>query len=146
MSQTNDELDIFRPKGMWSIIVLCPKCGRFCQDTLSMSRYAGRKFAKNNFPAPRNNGSYFFSKNICSECEKIRFCDLCEKEGTTKNIRYRADVACWNNSHDKSHLCFSCYNKVRAVVRKEEKAKEVISQIKLLEKEIKNVRKNQNNG
>jgi hypothetical protein len=78
-------------------------------------------------------------------------CELCGKISTPKNVYYRVDIYCWNWTHDKdfgtksiSTLCQGCYNKVKAIVRKEKQANECKRLMRKVQEIISNERKNPN--
>lgn len=139
------------PRGRWCLVAPCTRCGKFCRDTSTESLYGNSKWGTAVSKPPRTNGHWFYSNGLCDACAKIRFCELCGKEGTTSTI-YRRDVFGWNfespkdcTTKPKNVLCMSCWNKVRAIVRKRDATDEIRILLNKLTKAISDERKNQNN-
>ncbi len=62
----------------------------------------------------------------------IAECDLCKKRGSASRIYHRSDVHGWdwsssdeNYKQSKTDLCMGCWNKVRAVQKKQREADEI---------------------
>ena len=82
----------------------------------------------------------------------FRTCDLCGKLGAAKKVNRKSDVYRWNAEDQRDNttipkdmLCLACWNKVRAIARKEAEADECRRLINKLTRSISNERKNQNN-
>lgn len=81
----------------------------------------------------------------------LRTCDICGRIGAAKRVCYRNDVYRWNvdwkdyTTTSKHMLCTGCWNKVRALVRKERKAGECSLLLNKLTRSISDARKDQNN-
>jgi len=151
MKRVNQNIDWFHPKGRWCLISVCPQCGLILRDTATESCFSRVKWGKSIAIPPRTNGSYFNKSGICEECEKIRYCDLCDKKGNQSTIYVRNDVYGWEfdgrNDYigkSKTCLCMACWNKVRAIVNKENEADECRKLLNKLTRSISNERKNQN--
>jgi hypothetical protein len=90
-----------------------------------------------------------FHKNPVAD---LRTCDICGKVGAAKRVCSRSDVYRWNveDRNDyatatKDMLCMGCWNKVRAIVRKEDEADECRRLLNKLTRSISDERKNQDN-
>lgn len=76
-------------------------------------------------------------------------CDVCGKVSVPKNVNYRADCYRWNCDNNewtiesKDMLCTGCWNKIRALVKKETEIYEVKKLSKTLEKEARKWRRSQ---
>ena len=144
-----EHIDWNRPKGRWCMVSACTLCGRFCRDTAHESMFSRAKWGQSIGAPARTNGWWLDKDGMCNECRSIRYCDLCEKEGNAKTIYQRNDVWSWNfdgpkdyTTKSKSCLCMSCWNKVRAVVRRQDKADELQQEINKLNRSIKDERRN----
>ena len=143
--------DIDHPRGRFCLVCACSRCGAFCRDT-STEHALGRgkkKWGEQISDPPRTNGWRIDSGDLCLQCKSICKCQLCGKEGTSHSIRPRSDIWGWNRkdtddymTESKSTLCMSCWNKVRALVKREDQIRECTSLLKQIEKERKNGRKN----
>ena len=145
-----DRTDWKHPKGRWCLVAACTRCGRFCRDTKYESLFSRAKWGQQLSAPPRTNGYCTNESGMCEACLQIRHCDLCGKEGTAATIYTRNDVRGWNfdGRHDyttkpKDCLCMACWNKVRAIVRKEEQADECRRLLNKLTRSISDERKNQ---
>lgn len=146
-----EHMDWFHPRGRWCLVAACPRCGRFLRDTATERLFGRAKLGQWIAQPPRTNGSWLDKSGMCEECLRVRHCDLCGKEGTTSTIYERNDVWGWNRdgrddytTESKSALCTSCWNKVRAIVRKQDEADECRRLLSQLTRSISNERKNQN--
>lgn len=145
-----------RPRGRVCPVDVCPRCKRYVYDTQRVGAAIRAKWGAILSTPPRTNGSWLNESRLCGECSRVRCCDLCGKEGTTSNIYSRTDVWAWNDPRrfsrkcagadwvQKNVLCMGCWNKVRAISRKEEEAEENRRFLNKLERVISNERKNQN--
>ena len=96
-------------------------------------------------------------------------CSMCKKLGEKRQVRSRPDAAYWwwpafktdkewreysreewlkygDSCPWSSVLCTGCWNKARAIVRRKAECHQTIKLIKKAQREIANVRKNQNHG
>lgn len=70
-------------------------------------------------------------KYVKNPVTPLYVCDVCGKRSTPKKIHIRSDVYGWNKSSylseekSKGLLCTGCWNRVKAVVKKQREADEI---------------------
>lgn len=86
---------------------------------------------------------------VANPVTKLVECKLCHKRSTPKKVSFRSDVVNWNNRHlkdwflheSKDVLCVGCWNKVRALEKRDAEAAELRLLVNKLHREIKKCQK-----
>lgn len=142
--------DWAHPKGRWCMVAPCSKCGRFCSDTSYESLFSRAKWGTK-LSAPTRTIRFWTDDGMCGDCLRFRRCCLCGKEGTATTIYTRTGIGGWDlesrieiyTKKTKDCICMACWNKVRAIVRKQDEADECRRFLKKLARSISDERKNQ---
>lgn len=140
----------FSPRGRWCLIAQCTRCGMFCRDTVREGLLRNRKWGEAIRAPTRTNGHYGHDNSgLCESC--IHTCDACGTMGTKKTTHYRSDVFAWNwdkqddyHMRSKDMLCTGCWNKARAIKRKQQQADECRTLLNKLIRSISDERKHTN--
>ena len=80
----------------------------------------------------------------------LNTCDLCGKIGTPKKVCVRSKIFAWNGEmrygfrygDANNMLCIGCWNKVKAIVKKQDEADECRTILRQIQRRITDERKN----